>query len=94
MAHEPLNLANAVIIIGAVYFMQSGFNWWLLALIGFAIATWGHWHQTADTKKLTKLGIKQTEANIKQIEANIQNLNAATAITVANVKIIAGKLKQ
>ena len=84
---EPQNLANAAIIIGAVYFMQSGFSWWLLALIGFGIVTWGHWHQTNDQKTLVKLGIKQTEANI-------QNLNAATAIAIANTKLIARKLGQ
>lgn len=87
MTHEPQNLANATVIIGAVYFMQSGFSWWMLALIGWGILTWGHWSQTEDQKKLVKLGIKQTEANI-------QNLNAATSIAIANTKLIARQLGQ
>lgn len=82
MAHEPQNLANAAIIIAAIFFMvETGFSWWLLALIGWGLATWGHWSQTEDQKELVRLGIKQTEANI-------QNINAATAIAVANTKII------
>ena len=85
MAHEPQNLANAILIIGSVYFMQSGFSWWLAAFIGFGLLTWGHWSQTEDQKKLVLLGIKQTEANI-------QNLNAATSIAIANTKLIARKL--
>ena len=85
MAHEPQNLANAAIIIAAIFFMQSGFSWWLLALIGFGLVTWAHWYQTEDQKKLVRLGIKQTEANI-------QNLNAATAIAVVNAKLIARQL--
>jgi len=85
---EPQNLANAAVIITAVYFMfQTGFNWWMLALIAFGIITWGISHQTKETKELIKLEIQQREANIK-------NLNAATAIAIANVKIIAGKLGQ
>jgi len=85
--NEPRNLANAIVIIGAVYFMQSGFNWLSAILIGFGIITWGHWYQTEDQKKLIKLGMKQTEANI-------QNLNAATAIAIANTKLIVRNLKR
>lgn len=83
---EPQNLANAAIIIAPIYFMQSGFNWWLVALIGFGLVTWAHWYQTEDQKELIKLGIKQTEANI-------QNLNAATAIAIANTKLIMRRLQ-
>lgn len=80
--NEPQNLANAAIIIAPIYFIfQIGFNWWLVALIGFGLVTWGHWSQTKDQKKLIKLGIEQAQANIR-------NLNAATAIAVANTKII------
>lgn len=82
MAHEPQNLANAAIIIAPIYFMfQTGFNWWLAGLIGFGLLTWGHWYQTEDQKKLIKLGIEEVEARIK-------NLNAATAIAIANTKLI------
>ena len=85
--NEPQNLANAVVIIGSVFFMQSGFSWWLVLLIGFGLITWGHWYQTQDQKELIRLGIRQTEANI-------QNLNAATAIAIANTKLIARNLGQ
>ncbi len=85
MAQEPQNLANAVVIIGSVFFMQSGFNWWLLALIVFGLATWAHWHETKHDKKIKELAIDQ-------MEANIQNLKAATAIAIANTKMIMGKL--
>jgi len=79
---EPQNLANAAVIIAAIFFMfETGFNWWLVALIIFGLATWAHWHQTADHKELLKLEIQQREANIK-------NLNAATTIAIANTKII------
>ena len=84
---EPQNLANAVVIIGSVYFMQSGFNWWLAAFIGFGFITWGMWRQTEDQKKLIKLGIEEAEARIK-------NMNAATAIAVANTKMIMRNLGQ
>ena len=83
---EPRNLANAIVIIGSIYFMQSGFSWWLAILIGFGLITWGYWRQTDDQKTLIKLGIRQTEANI-------QNLNAATAIAIANTKLIARQLR-
>ena len=85
--NEPQNLANAVVIIGSVFFMQSGFSWWLVLLIGFGLITWGHWHQTQDQKELIRLGIRQAEATI-------QNLNAATAIAVANTKLILRNLGQ
>ena len=84
---ESQNLANAIVIIGAVYFIQSGFNWWLLILIGFAIATWGIQHQTEDQKKCVKL-------HNQKIDADIKNLNAATAIAIANTKLIARRLGQ
>lgn len=85
--HEPQNLANAAIIIAAIFFWSSGAIGWIptVLLIAFGIGTWGHWYQTEDQKKLIKLGIEQTEANIR-------NLNAATAIAVANTKIILGNL--
>ncbi len=80
--HEPQNLANAVVIIGAVYFMfQTGFNWWLLALIGFGLLTWGHWSQTKEQKELVRLGIEESKARI-------QNIKAATAIAIINTKLI------
>ena len=88
---EPQNLANAIVIIGAIYFLFSQDFGWLIkvglnALVIFGIATWAHLNQSADEKKLVKLGIKQTEANI-------QNLNAATAIAIANTKLILRKMQ-
>ena len=63
---EPQNLANAAIIIAPIYFMfQTGFNWWLAALIGFGLVTWAHWKQTEDQKELVRLGIKQKKAKKK-----------------------------
>ncbi|HUU87347.1 MAG TPA: hypothetical protein VMX17_06305 [Candidatus Glassbacteria bacterium] len=87
---EPQNLANAAIIIACIYFL---FNYnsefvvklGIYILILFSIATWGIFHQTKENKKLM-------ETEIQQREANIKNLNAATAIAVANTKLIMRKI--
>ena len=86
---EPQNLANAAIIIATIYFWSSGAIGWIpcALLIIFGIATWGYWHQTDDQKKIIKLGVEEMEARIK-------NLNAATAIAIANTKIILGRIGQ
>jgi len=84
---EPQNLANAAVIIAAVYFMfQSGFNWWMAALILWGLATWAHWHQTEDQKKLVRLGIEE-------VEVRTQNMKMATAVATANLKVIMRNLQ-
>ena len=57
---EPQNLANAAIIIAPIYFMfQTGFNWWLAALIGFGLI-----------KEPKNHGQRITERNIGPRKAN------------------------
>ena len=87
MISEPKNLANAIVIIGAIYFWSSGAIAPVLGilLMLFGIAFWGD-HKTKDEKELVTL---QKE----QISANIKNLNAATAIALANTKLILRKLQ-
>jgi len=87
MISEPKNLANAIVIIGAIYFWSSGAIAPVLGilLMLFGIVFWGD-HKTKDEKELVTL---QKE----QISANIKNLNAATAIALANTKLILRKLQ-
>jgi hypothetical protein len=69
-----LNLANAAVILGSLYFMyKQGFNIWVLLLILFAIGTWAY--QYTDRKIIKK----QSE----EIDAKINNIKALTAETGA-----------
>lgn len=85
MAEEPTNLANAAVILGCIYFIQAGASKWLWVLVGFALGTWGIYRQTKEQKKLVKL-------HLQKMDADIKNLNAGTAITIANAKLVLSKV--
>jgi len=75
---KELNLANAIVILGALYFIYSqGFNFWVLLLILFGVGTWAY--QYTDKKILKKQGeeIDAKIANIKSLsaESNARTLN-------------------
>lgn len=65
-----LNLANALVILGSLYFIYSkGFSVWILLLILFAVGTWAY--QYTDKKILKKKG--------EEIDAKINNIKTLTA---------------
>jgi len=74
-----LNLANAVLILGTLFFIyKSGFNWWVLLLIFFAVGVWSY--QFTD-KKVLELQKLEIEAKIK----NTQALNAESVARTLNL---------
>ena len=69
-----LNLANAVVILGALFFIyKSGFSWWILFLIFFAVGAWAYQYTDKKVLELQKL----------EIEAKIKNSQALNAESVA-----------
>jgi len=82
-----LNLANAVVILGALFFIyKSGFSWWILFLIFFAVGAWAY--QYTD-KNILKMQKDEIEARINNIRAQNAEIVARTLNVVESTKHIA-----
>lgn len=80
-----MNLANAVLILGCIYFLAQASSIWtkigLVIVLLFALASWGWWHFTEDHKDLLKLQIEKTRSEISNIRANTAFITAQAALT-------------
>lgn len=88
---EPMNLANAAVILGCMYFLINGnFGFWAKAgifiILLFALLTWEIWHMTNDHKELLKKQINEIEARIKNLNANTAFITTQSALTVRAIK--------
>ena len=64
-----LNIANAVLILGAIYFgFTYGFSWWIVLIIVFGFGTWSFYVFADKGKELLKLQIEKLEHEIKILE--------------------------
>lgn len=77
-----MNLANAIVIVGCLYFMlRDGFNIWILFILLFGLATWGHWGFPKESKEALA-------ASIGESKARELNLNAGSRLMVLQSKLI------
>lgn len=84
---EPMNLANALIIIACIYFMiTNGFNIWILLVLIFALVTWGFYTFTNDHKRLIKKQIEETDARIMNIKAHTAFMTTQSALTIKGIQ--------
>lgn len=88
---EPMNIANAIVMIACMYFLISGeFGFWAKAgiflILLFSIATWGHWHVTKDHKKLLQRQIEESEARIKNLNSNTAFMVAQAGLTMRGIR--------
>jgi len=67
---KDLNLANAAVILGGLFFIYSqGFNWWVLLLILFGVGTWAYNYTDKKVLELSKKEIEARTNNIKTLSA-------------------------
>ena len=89
---EPRNLANALVILGCLYFLifaEVG-TWGTIGLffiLIFSMSTWGYFHVTDDHKKLL-------QEQIKEVEARKVNLNAHSQLMMVQGEMFRRTLKQ
>ena len=60
---ETLNVGNAILILGCLYFGYTyGFEWWLTSLILLSVGTWAYHGFTKERKKMFKAQIEMLQA--------------------------------
>jgi len=89
---EPKNLANAVVIIAAVYFLTQVSGIWpkigLFFILFFALATWGIWTNPfkKQEEELLNRRIEETEARTRNLNSHSAFISAQAATMMENLK--------
>jgi hypothetical protein len=88
---EPMNIANAGVIIACLYFLITGEisgigKVGIIIILLLALASWGWWSWTDDHKKLLSKQIEETEARIRNINAHTTFMTAQSALTVRGIR--------
>lgn len=88
---EPMNLANALVIIACMYLLIIGeLSTWgkigIIFILLFALASWGWWQFTDDHKKMLSRQVDEIEARIRNINAHTTFMTAQSALTVRGIR--------